>query len=291
LEFAKEFGFGKHTDDFDRALAAPEIDAFVIASPSPLHYAHAKKSLEAGKDVLVEIPLAMRYSEGAELVELARQRNLKLMVCHSQRFNPSLAATRRRVQEGSLRVHHLLIHFGAMRRGNVGWLGKKRDWLDNILWHTSCHFVDCSMWLLGANRVQVAAQVGPPDPELGIPMDIDLILRTPAAELISISISYNSHLGFHQYLVIGEQDSFLLDSGRLIGPEGVRDDPATRGVDFMRVGWEAQDREFLAALHEDRQPAVAGVDVLPALAVLQQVQDSFMADALQVKGPDADRRS
>ena len=37
LEFAKEFGFGKHTDDFDRALAAPEIDAFVIASPSPLH--------------------------------------------------------------------------------------------------------------------------------------------------------------------------------------------------------------------------------------------------------------
>jgi hypothetical protein len=56
----------------------------------------------------------------------------------------------------------------------------------------------------------------------------------------------------------------------------VREDLPARGLDAQRLSWEAQDREFLAALRERRPPAVGGVDVLPALAVLQEVQDRFM---------------
>jgi hypothetical protein len=68
------------TGSLDDVLTAPEVKAVVIASPAALHFEHALAALEAGKDVFVEKPLALRYRDGMELVETARQKNRVLMV-------------------------------------------------------------------------------------------------------------------------------------------------------------------------------------------------------------------
>jgi 2-hydroxy-4-carboxymuconate semialdehyde hemiacetal dehydrogenase len=198
------------------------------------------------------------------------------MVCHSQRFIPSLAAERRRVAEGALRVHHLMGRHGVLRRDNVGWTGRRRSWTDDLLWHHGGHLVDFSLWFLGAERAEVLGQVARPDPRTGIPQDLDLLLKTPADQLVCLSLSYNTHLDLDEYLIVGEEDSLRFDHGRLTGPEGVRDDPSARGADHNRLSWEAQDREFLAALREGRPASPSGAEVLPALAILQQVEDRWM---------------
>lgn len=273
--FAAEFGFRHNTTDLNAALAQREVDAVVVASPSSLHYDQARQALEAGKHVLVEIPLAMSHAEGADLVEAARRQERLLMVAHSQRFIPSLAALRERVAAGSLRVYHLMGRFGTFRRENVGWTGRRRSWTDSLLWHHGCHLVDFALWLLDAREVEVAGQVAHPDPRTDIPMDLDLLLRTPAGQLIALSLSYHTHLPLTDYLIVGEEESLHFDRGRLVGPDGVRDDPGARGLDYMQPAWEAQGREFLAALQEGRAPSVSGADALPALAVLQKIQDRF----------------
>src|SRR5262245_51026609 len=56
------------------ALARRDIDAVVIATPAATHHSFVKEALNAGKDVFVEKPLALRRTEGEELVELAAQR-------------------------------------------------------------------------------------------------------------------------------------------------------------------------------------------------------------------------
>ena len=274
--FAEEFGFRHHTTDLDDALAQDDVDAVIVASPNALHYDQARRALLAGKHVLVEIPLAMSYAEGAELVDLAERQQRLLTVAHSQRFIPSLAALRRRVAEGTLRVYHVMGRFGIFRRENVGWTGRRRSWTDNLLWHHGCHLVDFSLWFLGVERVAVHGQVARPDPRTGIPMDLDLQLRTPADQLVALSLSYHAHLRLHDYLFVGEEETFFFDRGVLVGPGGVVDDTRARGEDYDRLSWEAQDREFLAALREGRPPAVSGRDALPALAVLQEVQDRFV---------------
>lgn len=274
--FANEFGFLRHTTDLDAMLSNDEIEAVWVTTPSPLHSSQSKRVLMAGKHVISEIPLAMSYSEGVELVGLAKKQNRLIMVCHTQRFNPALAALHRRVQEGSLTVYHFLVRFGDLRRNDIGWTGITRDWLDNILWHTGCHFIDCSLWFLGATEVQFTAQVRQPDEYLGIPMDIDVQMRTPQDQLINVTISYNSHIKFHEYTIIGHEESFALVNGKLTGPDGVLDDPAARGINYLQLGWEAQDREFLTALRQQRPAAVSGSDVLPALKVLQEIQDVYM---------------
>ena len=80
----------RSTADFDELLADPELDAVVIATPVPTHYALAKQALEAGKHVLVEKPPAMRGDEMDELVVLAEERDLVLMPGHLLLYHPGV---------------------------------------------------------------------------------------------------------------------------------------------------------------------------------------------------------
>ena len=80
------------TADYAELLADPELDAVVIATPVPTHYALAKQALEAGKHVLVEKPPAMKGSEMDELVTLAAERDLVLMPGHLLLYHPGVAS-------------------------------------------------------------------------------------------------------------------------------------------------------------------------------------------------------
>src|SRR6266852_1210581 len=66
-EAEKKYGVAI-TRSFDVVLADASIDAVVIAVPAAQHYEFAKRALVAGKDVYVEKPLALRSSEGQDLV-------------------------------------------------------------------------------------------------------------------------------------------------------------------------------------------------------------------------------
>ena len=273
--FAAEFAFEHQTNDLELALSKRALDAVVVASPNGFHYQHARQALLAGKHVLCEIPLSMSYPEAVELVELATRQRCALMVAHSQRFNPILLTLRQRVAEGSLHIHHLTGRDCFLRRSNVGWTGRQRSWTDSILWHHGGHFIDGAMWLLGATSVEVQSNLAEPDARTGSPLDLDVLLRTPAGQLASLSLSYHAQIRSSEYFIVAEEDTFHYGGGVLRGSKGVvMETKGLSGGDEVPA-WEAQDHEFLAALRDGRAPASSGADILPALAVLQQVQDHF----------------
>jgi 2-hydroxy-4-carboxymuconate semialdehyde hemiacetal dehydrogenase len=194
------------------------------------------------------------------------------MVAHTQRCFPALIELRRRIRAGELHPHHLDCRWFFLRRANVNWEGRRRSWTDNLLWHHACHVVDAALWLLGATEGPVAVnalgQAGPPHAELGIPLDLDLLLRVGDVP-VNIAMSYNSPWSLHDYLVIGEEATLRFEEGRLVGKDGEAFTP----VDAHPI--REQDREFLAAVREDREPSISGRSVLPAMRALQVVQDSF----------------
>ncbi|HLZ07315.1 MAG TPA: Gfo/Idh/MocA family oxidoreductase, partial [Chloroflexota bacterium] len=128
---ATEFGFARHDVELDAALDDPTVEAVLITSPSDLHADQAERALRAGKHALVEIPLATNLGDADRLNALATDRNLCLMVCHTQRYYPALVEARRRIAEGELHVHHVVTRYGFLRRENVNWLGRRRSWTDN----------------------------------------------------------------------------------------------------------------------------------------------------------------
>ena len=271
---ATEFGFAHHGVDLDAALSDPAVDAVLITSPSDLHAAQTEAALRAGKHALVEIPLATNLGDADRLAALAKERGRCLMVCHTQRYYPALIEARRRIAEGELHVHHVVTRYGFLRRENVNWMGRRRSWTDNLLWHHGGHAVDTSLWLLGATDGTVTSQVALPSAPLNIPLDLDILIRTPNDQLISVSMSYNSRFNYNEYLLIGEETTLIATNTRLDGPEGLIFEEGPR-VGPASDSIRAQDREFLAAVGQNRNPAISAMAVRPAMKVLQSVQDQF----------------
>lgn len=260
--FARAWGYARHTTDLAAALARPEIEAVIVASPSEAHAAQTAQALMADKHVLVEIPLAMRYTEGRTLAGLARERGRTLMVCHTHRYRSQIQAAKRRIASGDLTLHTIIARYVFLRRENKDWQGKARSWTDNLLWHHGCHATDLALWLLGVTDVaglEIASHLALPDQKMGIPLDLTVLVRTPLDQLVSVNMSYNAHVSLYDYLLIGREDSLVLPGS---GPDPVN-------------GVEAQDRDFLTAVRHGRDPAISAESVLPALWVLQQAQDAY----------------
>lgn len=274
--FAAEHGFERYTTSLDEALADPGLDAVIVASPTDVHAEQAEKSLRARKHVLVEIPLGTSLDDVDRLDRLARDVDRRLMVCHTQRYYPPLVEARRRIAEGELQVYHVSCRYGFLRRENVNWQGRRRSWTDNLIWHHGCHAVDTCLWLLGAEDVEVCSQTARPSNALGIPLDLDILMRTPQDQLIAVSMSYNTKLQYNEYLLIGEETTLLATNARLSSPDDViLDAGANPGPEGSPI--RTQNREFLAAIRDGHEPAISARAIRPAMRVLQAVQDQYEA--------------
>ena len=278
-EFAAEAGFALDGIDLERALDDPAVDAVVITSPSDFHRAHAEAALERKLPTLLEIPVATSLADAQAVEQSALASGTPVMAAHTRRFQPAMQRMRAMVADGSLTVHHAAQRYGFIRRLNVNWVGYERSWTDNLIWHHGGHAMDAWMWVLGVAEVEVAAKLGPPHHHLGIPMDISIALKTANGVVGSISLSYNTHQPLDDALFIGEEDTIAANyaTGTLVGKDGVIfDADMTEVVPHDVI--TAQDREFFAALAEQRDPNPTVGDVLPSLRALQVVQDIYTAE-------------
>jgi 2-hydroxy-4-carboxymuconate semialdehyde hemiacetal dehydrogenase len=275
-EFAAEFGIPRSTTSLDDVLHDEAVDAVVITSPSELHADQTALCLSAGKHVLCEIPLATSLGDVDRLIELADRTDRRLMVCHTQRYYPALLEARRQIARGGLTPYSIVSRYMFQRRANVNWVGRQRSWTDNLLWHHGCHAVDAALWLLGATAADVQAQIARPSGPLGIPMDLAIALRTPADQIVSVAMSYNTHVALHDYVIIGEERTLIFSEGELRSNEGVLVEK--RSQTDLNEPIMHQDAEFLSAVLEQREPAVSGRSVRPAMAVLQAVQERLAQD-------------
>ena len=107
----------------ETSLGDPTLDAVHIVTPNALHFPMAKAALLAGKHVLCEKPLAITVEEGAELVALAADRNLRNCVCHNLRYYPMVQQMRRMRESGEL--GEILVVQGTYSQD---WLLYDTDW-------------------------------------------------------------------------------------------------------------------------------------------------------------------
>lgn len=85
---AQEYGVEKVYTDLDAMFADPDIDFIYVASPNSLHYAHVKKALTCGKNVLCEKPFVPTAAEARELIALAKEKRLLLFEANTTLYHP-----------------------------------------------------------------------------------------------------------------------------------------------------------------------------------------------------------
>src|SRR5204863_5906579 len=86
----RDYPHAKGYTEYEPFLAHPGLDAVVLATSAPTHFALARQSLEAGKPTFVEKPLTLASADARELARLAEERGLPLMVGHLLEYHPAV---------------------------------------------------------------------------------------------------------------------------------------------------------------------------------------------------------
>jgi len=270
-EFAKERGIGHATTDLAESLARDDVDAVILATPTQMHASQSIQCLEAGKHVMVEIPMADNIEDSIKLVETQKRTGLVAMSGQTRRFNPSHQWIHNKIQAGELKIQQMDVQTYFFRRSNKNALGKARSWTDHLLWHHACHTVDLFQYQTGEQCTKVQAMQGPIHPELNIAMDMSIGMKSESGAICTLSLSFNNDGPFGTFF------RYICDNGTYIARyddlvDGNENPIDLSGVAVSNNGIELQDREFIAAIREGREPNSSVQQVLPAMETLHTLE-------------------
>jgi 2-hydroxy-4-carboxymuconate semialdehyde hemiacetal dehydrogenase len=257
---AEKYGVPFATTDYEEMLTRDDVDAVILCTPTQMHADQAIKAMDAGKHVEVEIPLADSLADAEAVLAKQKETGLVCMAGHTRRFNPSHQYVKQQIESGKFNVLSMDVETYFFRRENKNAKGEPRSWTDHLLWHHSAHTIDIFQYMTGSKVIAANILQGPKHPELGIAMDQSIQMKTEKGQILTLSLSFNNEGPFGTFFrYIGDTATYLARYDDLYNG---KDEPIDlSGVDVpSNNGIELQDREFIAAIREGREPnsSVAG---------------------------------
>jgi 2-hydroxy-4-carboxymuconate semialdehyde hemiacetal dehydrogenase len=272
---AAKYGAKHSSTELADALARDDVDAVILCTPTQMHAEQAIMCMDAGKHVQVEIPLADSLADAEAVLTKQVETGLTCMVGHTRRFNPSHQYVHNRIESGEFNIQQMDVQTYFFRRKNMNAKGHPRSWTDHLLWHHAAHTVDLFAYQAGP-IVKANAVEGPLHPELGIAMDMSIQLKAESGAICTLSLSFNNDgpLGtFFRY--IGDSATYIARYDDLV--TGKEEPIDLTGVAVSNNGIELQDREFIGAIREGRDPNSSVAQVLPCYRVLDRLEKQLTA--------------
>ena len=278
-QVAEKYGAVHASANLDDALARDDVDAVILCTPTGLHAAQAIDCLRAGKHVQVEIPLADSWAgrPGGGPGAAGDRPDLRWWGTpdgSTRRTSGSTAGWWR----GSCRSSS----WTSRRTSSAGptptrWASRAAGPI------TCCGTTPPTPWTCSSTRPGSRSASPTPSrdrsiPDLGIAMDMSIQLRTPAGRICTLSLSFNNDgpLGsFFRYIC--DHGTYLARYDDLVTG---REDPIdVSAVDVSANGIELQDREFITAIREGRQPNSSVADVLSCYRLLGELETELAGQA------------
>ncbi len=268
--------------DWREMIQRQDVRGVVIATPAVTHAEIAMRCIEAGKDVLVEKPLATAVADAEKLVGLAEASGAVLMVGHVLEYHPAVLALRTLIEDGELgKVLYMYsnrLNFGKVRTE------------ENALWSFAPHDIALLLRLVGAMPKAVTASGG--DYLSDGVADVTLMsLDFPGPIAAHVFVSWLHPFKEHRFVVVGDRqmavfdDTATWDEKLLLYPHRVDwvagKSPVARRAEATAVTLEAREpleeecRAFLDAIETRIQPLTDGPSGVRVLSVLQAGQRSL----------------
>ncbi len=272
---ADEFGVPNYTGDLNKALEL-DWDAAIIATPTQIHAEQGIAVMNAGRHVMIEIPMADTLEDAKSLVETQKKTGLVAMAGHTRRFNPSHQWIHNKIVKGELNIQQMDVQTYFFRRTNTNALGQPRSWTDHLLWHHACHTVDLFAYQTGEEIVDANILQGPIHKELGIALDMSIGLKAKSGAICTLSLSFNNDGP------LGTFFRYICDNGTYIARYDDLVDGYEKAIDVSKVavsmnGIELQDREFISAIKEGREPNASVAQAYSAMKVLDMLEKKLKA--------------
>jgi predicted dehydrogenase len=230
-EIQKTYPAVQTTNDVDTIIQSSDIDAVVIATPVHTHFPLAKAALLAGKHVLVEKPLAGSLKESEELVALAKEKNLVLMVDHTYLYTEAVNLLKKYVDSGDVGK----VETFSSTRINLGLFQSDI----NVLWDLAPHDISILLHLFEKMPNLINA-VGMSHVPNGIENIAYLTMRYDNGMIAHISNSWVSPVKLRQILIGGDKKMILYD-----------DNEPTEKVKIYETGYTVRTDEEKKRLYMD----------------------------------------
>ena len=270
---AAQYGVPNAVVGLDAVLERDDVDAVILATPTGLHAEQTQVVLAAGKHVQVEIPLADSLADAEATLAADEASDRIAMVGHTRRFNPSHQLVHERIAAGEFAVQQMDVQTYFFRRTNTNAKGEARSWTDHLLWHHAAHTVDLFAYQAG-KIVEAHALQGPIHPELGIAMDMSIQLKSETGAICTLSLSFNNDGPFGTFFrYIGDTATYIARYDDLV--DGKENPIDVSNVAVSMNGIELQDREFVAAIREGREPNSSLRQVIDCYRVLGQLEEQL----------------
>ena len=185
------------------------------------------------------------------------------MCGHTRRFNPSHQWVHQRIAAGELDIQQMDVQTYFFRRTNTNALGQPRSWTDHLLWHHAAHTVDLFEYQTGGTVVDGATPSrGRSIPSSASRWTCRSSSRPTTGAICTLSLSFNNDGPFGTFFrYIGDTGTYVARYDDLVTGH---DEPIdVSHVDVSMNGIELQDREFVAAIREGREPNSSVAQVLP----------------------------
>ncbi|MDG2097337.1 MAG: Gfo/Idh/MocA family oxidoreductase [Paracoccaceae bacterium] len=271
---AAERGINHFSTTLEECIKRSDVEAVILSTPTQMHANQAIACMEAGKHVLIEIPMADTLEDSARVVKKQQETGLTCMAGQVRRFNPSHQWIKNKIDAGELKLQQMDAQTYFFRRTNTNAKGEPRSWTDHLLWHHACHTVDLFQYQTGGKVVQAYGLQGPLHPELEIAMDMSIGLKAEDGAICTLSLSFNNEGPFGTFF------RYICDNGTFIARYDDLFDGNNNQIDLSNVavsnnGIELIDREFISAISEGRTPNACVTDVISAMETLDKIERSI----------------
>jgi len=224
------------TADATELITSPEIDAVAIVTPVWTHFELAKAALENGKHVFVEKPFTSNVHQAEELIDLAQQKNLKIMVDHTFLFTGAVKKIKQVMQEGLLGK----LYYYDSTRVNLGLF--QHD--INVVWDLAPHDLSILDYVIESNP---EALVATGQKHLNGLEDIAFItLYFPDSVIAHVNVNWLSPVKVRTTLIGGEKKMLVwndleADEKIRIYDKGVDMNTNEEGVYKLLVSYRSGD--------------------------------------------------
>ena len=271
---AAERRINHFSTSLENCIARNDVDAVILSTPTQLHANQAIACMDAGKHVLIEIPMADSLEDSMRVVKKHRETGLTCMAGQVRRFNPSHQWIKNKINLGELKLQQMDAQTYFFRRTNTNAKGQPRSWTDHLLWHHACHTVDLFQYQTGGKATQAFGLQGPIHSELEIAMDMTIGLKATDGAICTLSLSFNNDGPFGTFF------RYICDKGTYIARYDDLFDGNNNQIDLTNVavssnGIELIDREFISAIKEGRTPNACVTDVISAMETLDKIERSI----------------
>ena len=201
-EMEETFPDIRGTADPDDVFSSDDVAGVVIATPAVTHAALALDALDAGKDVLVEKPLAVGVADAEKVVDLAAARQRILMVGHVLEYHPAVLKLRELIDEGALGkllyLYSNRLNFGRVRTE------------ENALWSFAPHDIALLLRLIGEMPEEVAVR-GATHLNDGVADASLMSLRFPKSVPAHVFVSWLHPFKEQRFVAVGDRQMAVFD--------------------------------------------------------------------------------